>query len=473
MDSLVNEHIDQKFERNLKDVLSAQGGFIGSESGNSYVNDVSSAINRSAEMMSDIVDNNKGLHYLKGDLAEVWHTESANISSVVKGNDRELFIAPRDRSVIDVTGSDAVEYIKYQVKYYKTAEDTVKAISRPEYSSLLKLVPSDQLEEVRRISYQLYQKNLYSRPDQAANYLHTYESATDMIKVGSVQSKQLSEQEALQIVKEMQRKKFLGEEHGLTLAEFIEWKDILRVSGEAALSSAITSAALKMAPEVLSLLKRIIAEESLSLNDIKNLGTEFLEGGLEGAFRGGIAAFLTMACKTGRLGPGFMNVNPTVIGIATVVAINGVKNAIRLQSGQITPFEYVDYCLRDAIVLTLGITGATWGQVLIPVPVLGALVGNLVGTILAAMLYESSKTLILYPMISSGFTFFGLVTQDYSLPDEVLNELGLTSINLDKIQLDDIVLNEIPLDYSDLDRIDLTILSREFIKVDMVGYRTI
>ena len=38
-----------------------------------------------------------------------------------------------------------------QVKYYGSAEDTAKAISRPDYGDLDKVVPSDQLDEVRQL----------------------------------------------------------------------------------------------------------------------------------------------------------------------------------------------------------------------------------------------------------------------------------------------------------------------------------
>lgn len=451
------------------DIIKSFGAFNGIEIGAEYTESVSEAIERASELLNQIVDNKKGVHYLKGDLAEVWHTETANISAVAKGYENEYFIAPRDSSVIDITGSDALEFLKYQLKYFKTPEDTAKAISDPRYFGLLKLVPTDQLKEVKEAAYLLYLKNLNTRPEQAANYLHTYQVATDTVKAGNVESTPLGEQEALKIVKEIQRDKFSGKEHGLSLSEYIEWTDIARASGEAALTAAITTIALKIAPELLSLLKKAISDENIDLSDVQRLGAKAFEGGVEGSLRGGIAAFITIACRTGKLGSALMDVNPSVIGVTTAVAINCIKNAFSLYSGHITPYEYVDNCLRDSLVLGLGISGMVLGQILIPIPILGSVMGNIVGTLFATAIYTGAKTFLLQPMLLSGFTFFGLVKQDYTLPRKVLDEMGIDTIDLDMIEIEHLDLERVDLELIDLDRIEFTMLERGFVKVDVVG----
>ncbi len=451
------------------DVIKTYGTFNGMDRGAEYTESVSEAIERASELLKQIVDNNQKIHVKKGFLAEVWHTETANINAVAKGDRYDLFITPGDKSVIDITGTDALHYLKYQSKYYKTPEDTAKAISQPKYFGLIKLVPSDQLNEVKDAAYTLYLKTLHTRPEQAANYLHTYRVATDIVKAGNVESKPLSEHEALQIVKEFQGNKFSGKDHGLSLSEFIEWKDIAMASGEAALSAAVTTIALKIAPELLSLIKKTLSDENINLSDVHRLGAKAFEGGVEGSLRGGIAAFITIACRTGKLGPALLEVNPSVIGVATAVAINCIKNAFSLYSGNITPYEYVDSCLRDSLVLGLGISGMVLGQILIPVPILGSIIGNIVGTLLATIIYTGAKTFILHPMLISGFTFFGLVKQDYSLPDGVLGELGIETVDLDKIETEQIELETIDLELIDLDKIEFTMIERGFVKVDVIG----
>lgn len=451
------------------DIIKSYGASNGIDIGTKYTESVGEAIDRANELLKQIVDNKKGVHYLKGDLAEVWHTETANISAVAKGKGNEYFIAPRDSSVIDITGSDALEFLNYQLKYFKTPEDTVKAISDPKYLGLLKLVPTDQLKEVKEAAKTLYLKNLNTRPEQAANYLHTYQVATDTVKAGNVESTPLSEQEAIQIVKEIQRDKFSGKEHGLSLSEYTEWTDIARVSGEAALTATITTIALKIAPELLSLLKKALSDENIDLSDVQRLGARALEGGVEGSLRGGIAAFITIACKTEKLGTSLLDINPSIIGVATAVAINCIKKAFSLYSGHITQYEYVDNCLRDSLVLGLGISGMVLGQILIPIPILGSVIGNIVGTIFATAIYTAAKTYLLQPMLLSGFTFFGLVNQEYTLSKKVLEEMGIDTIDIDLIEIEHKDLKTVDLELINLDKIEFTMLDRGFVKVNVIG----
>jgi hypothetical protein len=68
--------------------------------------------------------------------------------------------------------------------------------------------------------------------------------------------------------------------------------------------------------------------------------------------------------------------------------------------------------------------GATIGQVIIPVPLLGALAGNMVGSTVGAVVFEGVNSLIVGLCAESGWTFFGIVQQDYSFPEEVLRNAG-------------------------------------------------
>lgn len=470
IDSLKNNNVDNIARRTYENIINSNSTVNGLNNGVDYSDSVNNAIDAAVKSLDDIVNNKKNIQYLKGDLAEIWHTETANISAIAKGSKKEYFIAPRDTSTIDIKGLDALEYLKYQLKYYKTPEDTVKAISDPKYYGMLKLVPSDQLNEIKEVANMLYNKNLNSRPDQAENYLHTYQNAVDMIKAGNIESKPLDEQEAIQIVKEIQKDKFSPENHGLSLSEFIGWKDIAHASGEAAMASAITTMALKLTPELLSILKKVFSDEEIKISDIKRIGAKSIEGGVEGALRGGIAAFITIACRSGKFGTSFIDVNPSVIGVTTALVVNCIKNSFDLYSGNQTSFEYVDNCISDSLILGVGIFGACLGQVLIPIPILGSVIGNITGTILATIVHSGSKIILLKSIENSDFTLFGLVKQDYSLPKEVLEELGIDTVELDTVEIDTIELDPVELDTVDLDQIGFKILKRGFVKEDTVGY---
>jgi len=110
--------------------------------------------------------------YIKGDIAEPWHAGTTNIYAVAKGIEGIDAIVPRDISVYDIIAFSPTEFLKAQLKYFKTPEDTAKAISNPKYDGLIKIVPSDQLEAVKEVAYQLYLNNLHKRPEMANQYLH-------------------------------------------------------------------------------------------------------------------------------------------------------------------------------------------------------------------------------------------------------------------------------------------------------------
>ncbi len=365
--------------------------------------------------------------------------------------------------------------MKYQVKYYQSAEKTTKAISHPKYFGLPKIVPSDQLEDVKKIAEKLYLRNLHTRPDVAKNYLDTAQRVSDRIVAGNIVSKGAAEQELKQMVPELKNDTFSETKYGLTLNEYIEWSNIAKQAGRAAMTAALINAALKIAPDIINFVKKVLNDEKISSDDIKRLGSNVIEGSVEGALRGGIAAFFTIASRSGMLGQAYVNINPSIIGAATVVTINSIKNAFMLYSKKITPYEFADRCIQDSLIISLSTVGLILGQKYIPIPYLGAMIGSMVGTSLATMVSKGTKSFIMKPLMLSGFTFFGLVKQDYTLPDKVLDELGIETVDIEYIDIEYIDeeyvdIENIDIEYVDMEKLEFTMLERGFIKANVVGY---
>lgn len=130
-----------------------------------------------------------------------------------------------------------------------------------------------------------------------------------------------------------------------------------------------------------------------------------MKGSSEGAVRGGIAAALTASCKAGILGEAFKNIDPSVIGAATVVALNTMRNSIALYQGNLSPEQFAETCLRDVFVISCGVLGASTFQTIILIPLLGALVGNFIGSTCAVLIFEGSKSIFLSFFIESGISF--------------------------------------------------------------------
>lgn len=463
------------FKDSFQKTMESFGGSYGSYSGKNYVNKVLEEIKKTVQKIIEIGKTDKNIHYIKGDIAEPWHAGTTNIYAVAKGIEGIEAIVPRDKSAYDIIAFSPTEFLRAQLKYFKTPEDTVKAISNSKYDGLIKIVPSDQLEAVKEVAYQLYLKNFQTRPEMANQYLHTYQAATDRLSLGDVHSTPLSEKEALAIAKEVIKNKFDPERHGLNTLNFISWSDIARQSGEAALNAAILTAVLKSAPHLWTTLKTFFDEGRIDKESLQKLGFSALKGSSEGALRGGISAALTAPCKTGLLGEAFKNINPTVISAATVVALNTMRNSIALYQGKLSPEQFAETCVRDIFVISCSILGASTFQTIIPIPLLGALIGNFVGSTCAALIFEGSKSIFLSFFIESGIPFFNIVKQDHTIPREILEKCGFDLIQIDKIELDTIELDTIRLDKfslntSEIKGIDITLLERGLINVNTVGY---
>lgn len=458
------------FQKSYKATLESAGAAHGIIDGDNYVNSVNNAIDTTIAKLNEIGSTNKDVHYIKGDIAEPWHEGTAKIYSIAKGIDDVSIKAPRDNSPFDIVGMSPTEFLQAQLKYYKTAEDTAKAISRPDYFGLAKIVPSDQLEAVKEAAYQLYLKNLDTRPEVASQYLHTYEIVSDRWRLGGTESTPLSEPDALKIVKAIQRNDFDPEQFGLTSESFIQWSDIVRESGEAALNAAVLTAVLKAAPHLSHVIGDLIREGKLNSEKLKHAGLASIGGVTEGALRGGIAAAVTASCKAGLLGESLKTINPVAVGAATVVAMNAVHNAIGMYHGELTPAQFGEACLRDTFVVGCGVWGATVGQSFIPIPILGALIGNFVGSTVATVVYEGSKQIFISFFIHSDISFLNIVRQDYTLPRDVLEQCGFELIDLELLQLETLELETLQLETLELETPDIKVLKRGLISVNTIGY---
>ena len=91
------------------------------------------------------------------------------------------------------------------------------------------------------------------------------------------------------------------------------------------------------------------------------------------------------------------------------------------------------------------------------------------------VIYNIGKKKLISFCVDTGFTCFGLVEQNYELPDEVLHELGVETIPIPRTQIEriDIPKTQIStasIDKSDYETIDIIVLRRGVIGVNKIGY---
>lgn len=160
-----------------------------------------------------------------------------------------------------------------------------------------------------------------------------------------------------------------------------------------------------------------------------------------------------------------------------------------ISSGTHTKASYVKYVPSDNIALNAiyvkkpgsaaSIGGGILGQTLLPeLPVLGYLLGSFIGSVLAGVSFEIADRIIVSICVKSGFTCFGLVDQDYTLPEEVLDEIGIERIDLlstiiPEVQIEEIEIETIGIEETEVDTVDICLLKRGLIGVKKVGYTLI
>ncbi len=410
-------------------ILNAVGGAQGSFESAYYIKNVQVSIDNLVEMLQReaIRRNNIGVDYLKGFLAEQWHAGTYNTRAAVKQNSQAWADVPGDNTPgQDVRYSDGNQIHHAELKTYKTANDTAKAISRPEYSNSEKIGPSDQVDSIRETSSRHAKSNAKTRPEQAANYQHTADNVKNHIESGGASSKPLSHDDAKELAKDLKKdpNSLDRGKYGLNTENFIEWKDIIRQSGSAAIHAAILSASITAVPQIYMFIRKLVEDGEIDPAMLGEAGSQILLRSGETALRAGMASMMTGTMKSGLLGNSLKCVSPVAVGMATTLALNSISYSIQCYQAKMQSHEMAMNCIRDSFILLSGYGGATVGQLLIPIPVFGALIGNLVGSVLGAAIYGKSQDIMLAVCKDTGWTMWGLVKQDYTVPEDILIESG-------------------------------------------------
>ena len=157
------------------------------------------------------------------------------------------------------------------------------------------------------------------------------------------------------------------------------------------------------------------------------------EGGfnaLEATAKGFIAGLIS-AGITAYLATQHIDANSSVVAAATVLTIDTIIESWKLARGLTTGREMAQKLLKNTYSMVFAMAGGNLGQILIPIPVFGYLTGSMVGSLIAGVTFQAGSNALLGLCIDSGITFFGIVDQDYSLPKEVLKEMGLDTFDFD------------------------------------------
>ncbi|YCH32320.1 hypothetical protein M1D48_10020 [Erwinia sp. D4-22] len=437
------------------------------ESVESTIDTALQALNKEAVRRSNV-----GVDYVKGHLAEVWHAETLKISATAKGNeDIWAGAVGSNKTGQDIAYGNSTVAQHAELKYYKTAQKTAGQLGNPDYTGSQKVVPADQLADVIKVSQTRAAGLSENRPDIAAAFQDTADNVSDRIEVSEISSKPLTEQNAKKMASDFKQHGDIDPDtYSLNTESFIEWSDIFRESGNAAISAAAFSAALTASPHVYHLLVKYIQSGQIDEKMMQEGLYQVLTSSASSGLRGGIAAVIAGSCRSGLMGKFMKGASPTFIGMATAMALNSIEYSYQYSKGKISGKELAFNSSRDAVTLALGSGGALVGQMVIPVPILGALIGNMVGSMLASAGMEYANHKVLGICAESGWTFWGLVDQSYVVPEEILEQAGFDLFKAQLFQFKRFKAIMFRTDKFQPQEVGFTLLRRGVISFNTIGY---
>ena len=423
--------------------------FVGADAGvqvDDYGDRVQGKIEECVRKMEEIVDNAKDLNkWAKGDVAEAWHAGTYNVDVERRGlYPRPVATTLRDRSPTDVkvVGTDGQE-IDVQIKNYTDAEVNRDRINHPKYDGHQKVVPEGQVVDSQH---------------------------ADRIQAFGAESLPLEEPASRDSVKQLREAGDVDRERfGLTVADRIQWEDVVREATTAGTRAAILGAVLQTCPHLLAIAKRTWETGELSAKDFAPLARGLPTTLIHSGVAGGLSAAVMGAVRKGVLGS-TRQADPTVVAAAVVLAMGAFRTSVKAARGEVTWAVAAKRISEDAIVLTAAMGGATVGQALIPILGLGALVGNIVGAALARLAIDKVDGVVLGIAAETGWTVFGLVDQNYAVPGELLNASGWHVLDISTFRPPPLDVRRVRLRTIELKKIDMTVLRRGVISFGRVAY---
>ena len=443
--------------------------FAGHATGVHYVDSVESEIKKLVNNLNDFETSGARIDTLKGDVAEFWHAGTYNISAAINSSKNRVQVdRSHDFGSPDITGVNFDA--KFGLKYYKDgtssaiqqsksifnrfnefksqggkdglesylekrgySADTV--LSDPVYSGQYRVIPSDQLKEATLFLERKIREEATKRPEQVHRYEETLKLLSDKVKDNEGnESIAFSEQEARELARLSKEGGVNPENVHLTTEELIKYADILKQAYKSGLTAATISMALRVAPEIWNAIAYLIKNGEIEEGQFKEIGFAALTGAGEGFVRGTVSAAITASCKAGLCGSAMKSIDPSVVGAVTVLVMNSMKNSYQVTTGNMSRAEMVNELIKEMFVTACALSMGSVSQSLIEIPVLGYLIGSFVGSIAGSVIYSSIYNPVLSFCVDSGFTLFGLVDQNYELPEEVLKEIGIEVFEYERFE---------------------------------------
>lgn len=441
------------------------GSNVSAFMGSNYVDNVNEQIQILLNNLNQFKGYKTKTNVLKGDIAEFWHSGTFNINAAVQGSQNKTFVnRSHDFASVDISSNFGKDF---GLKYYQTGTESAKqqaksiferfkesgesslddfltkrgldtdaVLNDPIYKGQVRVIPKDQLKEAVRWLEKNIIKERVNRPEQVARYQETLRMLKDKIEDGKgVESISLSREEAEKLANLAKQGKVTDntlKELGVSTEELIKYEYVLKQAFKAGITSATISMVLSVAPEIYNAIDYLIKNGELDEKQFQKIGFAALNGGCEGFLRGVISASITTACKAGLWGEAWKKIDPSVIGVVTVIAMDTMKNSFKVATGKMESRELACELIKEMFISTCSLVCGGIAQSFIEIPVFGYMLGSFMGSVIGSFAYNVGYNAVISFCIDTGFTMFGLVEQDYTLPDYILKEIGINVFEYEK-----------------------------------------
>lgn len=501
-----------QFEEGYKYISVLMGAETGAYMGDNYIAAINKAISNFENNLKQYAGNQLSDERLAGFIAEHWHSGTFNVNAAVNGVSSKTTVEGVNTfGSVDVSSNfgknygskylnsasntghaQSISYWERYCQYKAQAEKSSREImsfhdflrsrgmdpnTNPNYSiyyGQYRLVPKDQIDQVRAYLEKKIAQTSATRPELAEKYKETLQMLTDRISDSKgTESIPLSTDEAIELARRVRTGGEDLSKYGISLKELVQPRHIMQQALKAGVSSAVITMVLQTAPEIYKLLSYMAHYGEFDIEQIKKTGKVALTSSAEGFLRGGIAAALTISLQAENFGTALADVNPSVIGAAVALSIETLKNAVSLANGTIKKGEFFDNLFRNVFSTGFAVVGG--GALGAVIPVYGYLLGSFLGGIIGNFTYKACNKLYMALCVENGWTLFGIVDQNYELPDETLKEIGIDVFEYDKFQYDKFSYDTFGYDTFSYDTfvpdtIDITFLRRGVVGVHEIAY---
>ncbi len=349
------------------------------------------------------------------------------------------------------------------------------------YNGQDRLIPTDQIKEaIKYLNREIAKESSKETSNRAAllaNYKETLEKLVDRISDGTgAESHTLTKEEAEAIAALVKKGEFKAEDFGLKLSDIVTNEYILHQALKAGYTSAVITLVMQLAPEIIKAVDYLIKNREIDLEQVKKIGITAVTASTEGFLRGTISSALTIACMSGKLGEQFINVNPYVIGALTVIVLDVAKSSILVAAGKLTPREMGSKITKELLISSAALAAGALGQAIAPeLPVLGYMLGSLIGSCVASLVINVGEKCFISFCVDTGFTCFGLVEQNYVLPEETLKAMGINLAIIPRAEVKHATVKHTAIKESNIKKtkyetVQLTMVRRGVIGINRIGY---